>query len=178
MCGFNMIDYPADTSVLRQLDHQLMQKVRLFIKARVANLDDSEDLLQATFLEALRNEHKFRNDSSLLTWLCGIALNLIRSHFRRLYKQPFHEDLQDREVLDMADSRDLVADVGRFRELERVAQALEGMPTYMQEVIRVAMETGGNYLDTSVQLGVPIGTVRSRLSRARVLLRQKVRNVE
>ena len=178
MCGFNMIDYPADTSVLRQLDHQLMQKVRLFIKARVANLDDSEDLLQATFLEALRNEHKFRNDSSLLTWLCGIALNLIRSHFRRLYKRPFHEDLQDREVLEMADSRDLVADVGRFRELERVAQALEGMPTYMQEVIRVAMETGGNYLDTSVQLGVPIGTVRSRLSRARVLLRQKVRNVE
>ena len=178
MCGFNMIDYSADVSVVRQLDHQLMQKVRLFIKSRVANPDDSEDLLQATFLEALRNEHKFRNDSSLLTWLCGIALNLIRSHFRRLYKQPFHEDLQNSEVLEMADSRDLVAEVGRFRELVRVAQALESMPEYMQDVIRAAMETGGNYLDTSVQLGVPIGTVRSRLSRARVLLRLKVRSVK
>lgn len=152
----------------------MVQKVRLFIRAKVANPDDAEDLLQATFLEALRNEHKFRHDSLLLTWLCGIALNLIRSHFRRLYNQPFHDDLQECGVLEMVDSRDVVSEVSGLRQLVRVFRAMETLPPNMAEVIRVAMEMEGNYLETAARLDIPIGTVRSRLSRAREQLKRRI----
>ncbi|MDR6959511.1 RNA polymerase sigma factor (sigma-70 family) [Pseudomonas brassicacearum] len=174
MCVINSITYPAPASLLRQLDRRMVQKVRLFIRAKVANPDDAEDLLQATFLEALRNEHKFRHDSLLLTWLCGIALNLIRSHFRRLYNQPFHEDLQECGVLEMVDSRDVVSEVSGLRQLVRVFRAMETLPPNMEEVIRVAMEMEGNYLETAARLDIPVGTVRSRLSRAREQLKRRV----
>ncbi|AVU76732.1 RNA polymerase sigma factor [Pseudomonas sp. FP1154] len=174
MCVINSITYPAPASLLRQLDRRMVQKVRLFIRAKVANPDDAEDLLQATFLEALRNEHKFRHDSLLLTWLCGIAFNLIRSHFRRLYNQPFHDDLQECGVLEMADSRDVVSEVSGLRQLVRVFRAMETLPPNMEEVIRVAMEMEGNYLETAARLDIPVGTVRSRLSRAREQLKRRV----
>ncbi|MGY2289774.1 RNA polymerase sigma factor [Pseudomonas sp. SDO528_S397] len=170
----NLFAFSSPISVLRQLDAELLQKVRLFIRAKVMNPDDVEDLLQCTFLEALRNEHKFRHDSLLLTWLCGIAMNLIRSHFRRLYSQPFQECLQESEVLEIADTSDVVSEVNGRRQLARVARAINTLPQNMQEVIRVSMEMEGNYLDTASELGVPIGTVRSRLSRAREQLKRRV----
>lgn len=174
MCVVNSIAHPAPISLARQLDRNLVQKVRLFIRAKVANHDDAEDLLQATFLEALRNEHKFRHDSLLLTWLCGIALNLIRSHFRRLYKQPFYEDLQECGLMEMTDNLDVVTEVSCFRQLVRVFRAMKTLPPNMEEVLRVTMEMEGNYMETAARLDIPIGTVRSRLSRAREQLKRRI----
>lgn len=170
----SLLKFSSPVSFLRQLDAEMLQKVRLFIRAKVMNPDDVDDLLQCTFLEALRNEHKFRHDSLLLTWLCGIAMNLIRSHFRSLYKQPFHQCLEDREVLEIADNSDVPNEVNGRRQLARVWRAIDTLPLNMQEVIRVSMEMEGNYLDTASELGVPIGTVRSRLSRAREQLKRRV----
>lgn len=174
MCAVDSFFSSLQTPVLRQLDAALVHKVRLFIRAKVMNPDDVEDLLQCTFLEALRNEHKFRHDSLLLTWLCGIAINLIRSHFRRHYSQPFQEALHDCDVLDITDNCDVLNEVDGHRQLQRVVAAIANLPLNMQEVIQVSLEMEGNYLDTAVALGVPIGTVRSRLSRAREQLKRRI----
>ncbi|WP_424488311.1 RNA polymerase sigma factor [Pseudomonas sp.] len=174
MCVIDSLTFSTQISVLRQLDATLLQKVRLFIRKKVMNPDDVEDLLQGTFLEALRNEHKFRNESLLLTWLCGIAMNLIRSHFRQLYNQPFQACLEEREVLDITDQSDVFSEVNGSRQLVRVVGAIATLPLNMQEIIHVSMEMEGNYLDTASQLGVPVGTVRSRLSRAREQLKRRV----
>ncbi|TPG88478.1 sigma-70 family RNA polymerase sigma factor [Pseudomonas caspiana] len=174
MLSSDSMTYPAPVSRLRQLNTEQVHKLRIFIKKRVMNLDDVEDILQATFLEALRNEHKFRYDSQPQTWLCGIALNLIRNHFRKLYKQPFQESWEDREEQEISDGCDIGAQVDDHRQLARVVRAIGSLPTTMQQVLRVSLEMDGNYQDTASSLGVPIGTVRSRLSRARERLKRSV----
>lgn len=174
MCAVDSSTCTGRISLFREFDAALMHKVRLFIRGKVMNPDDVEDLVQCTFLEALRNAHKFRNDSLLLTWLCGIAMNLIRSHFRRLYSQPLQKDLEECDVLDISDNSDVFAEVDGRRQLLRAFRAIATLPLNMQEVIRVSLEMEGNYLDTATALGVPIGTVRSRLSRAREQLRWRL----
>ncbi|MCF5429232.1 RNA polymerase subunit sigma, partial [Pseudomonas syringae] len=56
----------------------------------------------------------------------------------------------------------------------RVIEAIDCLPTNMQKVLEVSLEMDGNYQETANMLGVPIGTVRSRLSRARVQLKQQI----
>lgn len=74
---------PSSSTGIRQLTADQIQMLRAFIQKRVMNPDDVDDILQCVFLEALRNEHKFQHASKPQTWLCGIALNLIRNHFRK-----------------------------------------------------------------------------------------------
>lgn len=159
---------------VRQLDDLHIQKLHGFIRKRVSNQEDAEDLLQATLLEALRCEKNFNNQSLPQTWLCGIALNLIRNHFRRAGKLPFMGSLDDFEP----QSHDVQADVDRqvdqYRQLVRAIDAIRELPTNMREIMTITIETDGSYLDTAATLGVPVGTVRSRLSRAREQLKKSV----
>lgn len=161
-------------SGVRQLNQVQVQRIRAFVHKRVMNPDDADDILQCTFLEALRNEHKFQHASKPETWLCGIALNLIRNHFRRRYNQPYQESLDDHPNIAHEHHADIGQLVEGRRQLQRAVKAIQKLPDSMREVIHVCLVMDGNYQDTAQSLGVPIGTVRSRLSRAREQLRRAV----
>jgi len=66
------------------------KKLRRFIHKRVLNPEDADDILQLTYLEAWRSRERFSGQATLSTWMCGIAQNLIRNHFRRMYAKPVH----------------------------------------------------------------------------------------
>ncbi|WP_434702616.1 RNA polymerase sigma factor [Pseudomonas sp. Z1-12] len=164
----------ASPTGIRQLSSEQIKMLRAFIQKRVMNPDDVDDLLQCVFLEALRSEHKFQHASKPQTWLCGIALNLIRNHFRKMYRQPFQESWEDEMHSEQDGRGDIGHQVDGHRQLTRVIQAIDCLPPNMQKVLEVCLEMDGNYQDTASSLGVPIGTVRSRLSRARVQLKQQI----
>ncbi len=173
----NRSDHKADNQAsagIRYLTKIQMQRLRAFIHKRVMNPDDADDILQCTLFEALRSEHKFQNASKPETWLCGIALNLIRNHFRRLYSQPHQECWNDQFNLENEQYDDIGQLVDGRRQLQRTVEAIKNLPANMQQVIKVSLVLEGNYQDTAQTLGVPIGTVRSRLSRAREQLRQSI----
>jgi RNA polymerase sigma factor (sigma-70 family) len=159
---------------IRQLSADQIQMLRAFIQKRVMNPDDVDDILQCVFLEALRNEHKFQHASKPQTWLCGIALNLIRNHFRKMYRQPYQESWEDELHSELEWEGDITHQVDGHRQLARVIAAIDCLPSNMQRVLEVSLEMDGNYQETANSLGVPIGTVRSRLSRARVQLKQHI----
>jgi RNA polymerase sigma factor (sigma-70 family) len=159
---------------IRQLTSDQVQMLRAFIQKRVMNPDDVDDILQCTFLEALRCEHKFQHASKPQTWLCGIALNLVRNHFRKMYRQPYQESWEDHLHTDVDAHGDIGHQVDGHRQLARVVQAIDALPSNMQRVIEVSLEMDGNYQETASSLGVPIGTVRSRLSRAREQLKRQM----
>ncbi|SHM79607.1 RNA polymerase sigma factor, sigma-70 family [Pseudomonas asturiensis] len=165
---------PASSAGIRQMTDDQIQMLRAFIQKRVMNPDDVDDILQCVFLEALRSEHKFQHASKPQTWLCGIALNLIRNHFRKMYRQPYQESWEDEVHSELDGHGDIGHQVDGHRQLARVIQAISGLPSNMQRVLEVSLEMDGNYQDTASSLGVPIGTVRSRLSRARVQLKQQI----
>jgi RNA polymerase sigma factor (sigma-70 family) len=159
---------------IRQLTSDQVKMIRGFIQKRVMNPDDVDDILQCTFLEALRSEHKFQNASKPQTWLCGIALNLIRNHFRKMYRQPYQESWEDHTHTELESQGDIGHQVDGHRQLVRVVKAIGTLPSNMQQVIEVSLEMDGNYQETATSLGVPIGTVRSRLSRAREQLKRQM----
>ncbi|KAA8695958.1 RNA polymerase sigma factor [Pseudomonas syringae pv. helianthi] len=164
----------SSSAGIRQLTADQIQMLRAFIQKRVMNPDDVDDILQCVFLEALRNEHKFQHASKPQTWLCGIALNLIRNHFRKMYRQPYQESWEEDVHSELDGHRDVSHQVDGHRQLARVIQAIDCLPSNMQKVLEVSLEMDGNYQETANSLGVPIGTVRSRLSRARVQLKQQI----
>jgi RNA polymerase sigma factor (sigma-70 family) len=164
----------ASISGIRQLTSDQIKMIRAFIQKRVMNPDDVDDILQCTFLEALRSEHTFQNASKPQTWLCGIALNLIRNHFRKMYRQPYQESWEDHTHTELESQGDIGHQVDGHRQLARVVEAIGSLPSNMQRVIEVSLEMDGNYQDTASSLGVPIGTVRSRLSRAREQLKRQM----
>ncbi|MEV4106546.1 RNA polymerase sigma factor [Nonomuraea sp. NPDC049695] len=133
-----------------------------------ANWSTAEDAMALTFLEAWRLRHRIDPEGgSLRPWLLGIATNVARN-VRRAARR--HDDALARlprgeEVPDFADEV-----VGRIDDAERLAavrQAYGRLRRQEQDVFALCVMAGLDYAQAAEALGVPVGTVKSRLSRAR-----------
>ncbi|MCW7536973.1 RNA polymerase sigma factor [Aquabacterium sp. A7-Y] len=150
------------------------QHVFLFVLRRLGSPEDAEDVTQATFVEALRCAHRFSGLSKPSTWLFGIALNMARSHVRKHHA----EHLEDTQLEAFENVADPLADPMRAaetREIARLAQDLiQGLPQRVRTTLESVIDEGHTYQEAARRQGVPIGTVRSRVSRVRESLRAAV----
>ncbi|MGD0706794.1 MAG: RNA polymerase sigma factor [Trebonia sp.] len=131
----------------------------------------AEDVMAATFLEAWRGRQRVAEDGdSLRPWLLGIATNLARSHHRASHRH--RKAIGRLPVLD--GTPDFADDLtGRLDDAARIAalhRALENLREPELEVLALCVWSDLGYADAAEALGVPVGTVRSRLSRARTRL--------
>ncbi|MEU5977900.1 RNA polymerase sigma factor [Streptomyces sp. NPDC047315] len=135
----------------------------------------AEDVMSLTFLEAWRLRHKLREEvRSVRAWLLGIATNVMRNitraarrHRAAMLRLPPPEalpDFSDEVVGQMADAHRLAA----------ASRALKRLKRSEREVFALVVWSDLGYAAAAEALGVPVGTVRSRLSRARKKLRKLV----
>lgn len=139
-------------------------KLYNFIRSRVSTNEDAEDVYQATKLASHKGAGSFEGRSSVNTWETGIAVNLIRDGYRR-------GKIDDRVFARGLDAPDLAVecDLSVFIEVNEVLDAMCKLPLDQLDVIsRIAY--GESYEEVAKCLQIPIGTVRSRLSRARTNL--------
>lgn len=139
---------------------------------RIGNWATAEDLTSIVFLEAWRRREKKLPDDKVLPWLYGIATNVVRNRRRaerrfaaalRRVPAPEHEpDFAERSQQRVDDERQILRAVALLRQL----------PLDEQDVIVLCACMQLSYEDTAFALGIPVGTVRSRLSRARQRLRE------
>ncbi|WP_327299343.1 MULTISPECIES: RNA polymerase sigma factor [unclassified Streptomyces] len=141
------------------------------------NWATAQDVVSLTYLEAWRSRERLRPEEtgSLRPWLLGIATNVLRNtarsarrHQRALARMPRDADT----VPDFADEV-----TGRLADAEQLAAAraaLEGLRRTEREVFTLCVWGGLDYASAAEALGIPVGTVRSRLSRARAKLRDSV----
>lgn len=168
-------DESADTERRRILTEMFSLHHRglcAFITRRVGNPDDAHDIVQSAYFEAYRCLPKFQGRSNLKTWLYGITLNIMRNHLSR---SPWrdHASIDDPDVEALADAMPSPNDTYRTRdEMRRVLRALEEAPEDQRETLLLVSVDGLSYGDAAARLGVPIGTVRSRVSRLRATLRE------
>ena len=140
-----------------------------------ANWSAAEDVVSLTFLEAWRLRDRIEpTGESLRPWLLGIAVNVSRNLDRAARR---HETAMSRiplppAVPDFAD--ELVGRLDDAAELREVAEALGMLRRGERDVIALCVWSGLDYGAAATALGVPVGTVRSRLSRARRKLRKVV----
>jgi RNA polymerase sigma factor (sigma-70 family) len=128
----------------------------------------AEDVLSATFLEAWRLRARIEPDGgSLRPWLLGIATNVVRNMTRKARRERgLLARLTPRESIpDFAD--DLVGRIDDASTLTAVQAGMRALRTEEREVIALCVWGGLEYAEAAEALGIPVGTVRSRLSRAR-----------
>jgi RNA polymerase sigma factor (sigma-70 family) len=137
------------------------------------NWSAAEEAVSLTFLEAWRLRHTLRPDGGpLRPWLLGIAVNVTRNMTRAARR---HQAAVGRlpltpAVPDFAD--ELAGRIDDAARVEAVRRALAGLRRGEREVIALCVWSGLDYAAAAEALGVPVGTVRSRLSRARRKLRK------
>jgi RNA polymerase sigma-70 factor (ECF subfamily) len=147
------------------------EAVRAFCARRTGSTDAAEDLVSIVFLEAWRRRDDVGLvDSNALPWLYGIA--------RRTMHHRWRTALRHRRALDRLASAPATPDhadevAGRLddeRHLTRLRAALARLKPPDRDVLVLCVWQGLTYAEAAVALGVPVGTVRSRLSRARARL--------
>ncbi|SFL98323.1 RNA polymerase sigma factor [Rugamonas rubra] len=156
---------------------QLYRKHRLhllrFVQRYVRNAEDAADVVQNTFVEAARCAERFSGLSKPSTWLFGIALNLARNQVRRNCADML-EPVDENFLEQIADSD---ADPAKLYELRQIAgkvQALlDQLPAPIRATFDAVLDGEATYEQAAEQLDIPIGTVRSRVSRVRTAMRQQ-----
>lgn len=140
--------------------------------------EDAADLCQETFLNAWRGLPSFRGDSSFSTWLCRLANNACLDHLRREKKRRYIESgasLDDEENGLSAVLPDCAPTPHqRLEERERrdaVRHALEKLSPEHRQVLILRETAGLSYAEIAAATGLEEGTVKSRIARARLSLR-------
>ncbi|CAN7186520.1 RNA polymerase sigma factor [Acidovorax sp. Leaf78] len=149
-------------------------RLHRFIIKNIGNSTDAEDLAQQAFLEAVRSYETFKGQSELSTWLYGIAMNLVRNHLSRAPHRRY-EFTDESELSEMAsDSLTPAQAVEQAQHMRYLEEAMAELPESMRDILLMVAVDELSYEDAAALLTVPVGTVRSRLSRARSALRAKL----
>lgn len=145
------------------------QAVYTFCARRTADLALAEDLTSITFLEAWRHRDRVPSGDagSALPWLLGVSNNVVRNARRgqRRYQEVL-ERLPAPSIVPPAEDQALARSVTEAG-LRDALGAISALPEREQEVVMLVLWSGLSYEEAAMALAIPVGTVRSRLSRAR-----------
>lgn len=144
--------------------------------------DDANDLVQDTYLKAFRFINSFERGTNAKAWLFRILKNSFINDYRKKSKEPAKVDYQDVETTynstedaEMDATTDLRIETVQDMIGDEVANALNSLPVDFRTVIILCDIEGFTYEEMAKILDIPIGTVRSRLHRARNLLKEKLK---
>ncbi|MCL4800704.1 MAG: RNA polymerase sigma factor [Burkholderiales bacterium] len=139
-------------------------RLRRYARALVGDRYAADDLVQDTLERAINKYHLWRPGSDLRAWLFAIMHNVYVNQLRSRAARP-EAALDDEDALPQAPS-----DVDRL-EIRDIQVALAALPAEQREVVLLVALEQMSYAEASTTLGIPIGTVMSRLFRARERLR-------
>ncbi len=137
--------------------------VRRYLLRRMADADVADDLLQETFAVVAGDLERLGAARSPRAWLIGIARNLLREHLRAVAR---------REVPCSPDQHAAPGEEPEDPRLEAMRQAITRLPETQREVLELRLGDELTYAEISEAMGLPIGTVRSRLHLAVAALRE------
>jgi RNA polymerase sigma-70 factor (ECF subfamily) len=139
-----------------------MKNLRKFAFRLTGNASDAEDLLQSTTLRALEKSHLFQSDTDLFKWTSKIMFNLFVSEYRRRTKfETQYDPSTYLEKQSVEGSQEVKL------TLSKVKEAMATLSHDHQEILILVCVKGMRYEEVSQSLEIPVGTVRSRLARAR-----------
>lgn len=144
--------------------------------------DDAKDLVQDTYLKAYRFINSFEQGTNAKAWLFRILKNSFINDYRKKSKQPAKIDYQEVETyynsddVDYGITTDLRVDAVKDMLGDEISNALNSLAVDFRTVIILCDLEGFTYEEMAKILDIPIGTVRSRLHRARNLLKEKLRS--
>ncbi|MFC3193686.1 RNA polymerase sigma factor RpoE [Marinicella sediminis] len=187
-----MSEKTLDAELVEQAKKGGMQAFELLVnryQQRVANViakfirdrDEIQDVAQEVFIKVFRALPKFRGDSSFYTWIYRIAVNTSKNHLVSKSRRIQNTQLEFEEAESFANNEDQrnldTPDAVYARgELEKtMAKAIDALPGELKSAIIMREVDGLSYEAIAAQMDCPIGTVRSRIFRARDAIDQALR---
>jgi RNA polymerase sigma-70 factor, ECF subfamily len=162
-------DVRAFELLFRKYQHKIVQLV-----SRLVGEADAQDVAQETFIKAYRALNGFQGNSAFYTWLYRIGINTAKNHLVSVGRRPSGRDsidVADAELyghtehlsdIDTPEARLLTDEINR-----KVIEAIAGLPADLQRAITLRELEGLSYEEIAEVMQCPIGTVRSRIFRAR-----------
>ncbi len=182
----------AEVESSQELDHELVRRVQRgdsaafdllvrkyqhriagLIGRYIADWSECQDVAQETFLRAYRALGNFRGDAQFYTWLHRIAVNTAKNHLVANNRRPSTDDIDVEDAEQFASAPRLRDNDTPERELMRqqleqtVMRAVEALPEELRAAITLREVEGLSYEQIARKMDCPIGTVRSRIFRAR-----------
>jgi len=162
------------------------RRIERLIGRMVRDVDLVQDIAQETFLRAYRALHQFRGDAQFYTWLYRIAVNTAKKTLMDLKRDPLITESALRSAVDDDDetsvmTRELTTDdtpetlLAAQEVAQAVNTALQALPQELRQAVTLREIEGLSYEEIAKAMGCPIGTVRSRIFRAREAISAKVK---
>jgi len=180
--------YPVggDQNAARELQRLLSLYLPSFYRCALrvlGNRDDAEDAVQEALLAAYKHLHQFRGQSQMSTWLTTIVCNCARMQLRKRARQihmPLDEQIGEKQRYfiseRLADPRPSPEDAFRSSELTaRLRKCTTLLSPSLRRTFQLRVVDGLSVLETAQVLGVPQGTVKARLARARAKIARHMR---
>lgn len=170
-------DKTAFDALVRKYQHKIAKLIGRYVS------DQSEvlDVAQETFIKAYRALPSFRGESAFYTWLYRIAINTAKNHLVAQGRRPPDADIDATEA-EQFDGQSALKEYGSPErmvlkdEMERVIyQAIDELPEDLRTAITLRELEGMSYEEIAQTMACPIGTVRSRIFRAREAIDNKLR---
>jgi RNA polymerase sigma-70 factor, ECF subfamily len=165
-----------DAGAHRVLFDRYYPRVFAFLQRRLRDRELAEETAADVFFEIWRNAAAFRGASLASTWIFGIA------HFKCLEADRKRRRMKRSQVVPtnveylhrVSDGRDLLADVSARAALRQVQALVQRLPAEQRATLELALLEGLGYDEIARRLGVPEGTIKARVARARAKLRSGV----
>ena len=170
-------DKRAFDLLVRKYQHKIVKLISRYVR----DPDESLDVAQETFIKAYRALANFRGESAFYTWLYRIAINTAKNYLVAQGRRPPDTDIdaEDAVQLDMESAlreNDTPERMALKDEIERtIFQAIEDLPEDLRTAITLRELEGLSYEEIAQAMGCPIGTVRSRIFRAREAIDMKLK---
>jgi len=140
----------------------------------IGNRTEAEDLVQETYLQAWKSFHRFEPGTNCRAWLFKILFHVMQHHRRKWYNSKL---VQESEDILLQDTVPYEPPTPEHLSDEDVLAALERIPVHYREAIVLSDVQEFSYKEVAATLGVPVGTVMSRLNRGRKLLRAELTEI-
>ncbi len=150
----------TNNALISEMDH-----LRRFALKLTRNIHDAEDLLHSTMVRALEKRHMFTQDTNLFKWTSKIMYNMFVSEYRRKTK---FETQYDPETY--IERMSVEATQESEMEFKQTCDAMQSLSEDHRQILVMICIKGMQYAEVAEALDIPVGTVRSRLSRARETL--------
>jgi RNA polymerase sigma-70 factor, ECF subfamily len=162
------------TAMVREEIVALVPRLRRFCLALTRSADTGDDLAQSTIERALSRIDQWQQGTRLDSWMFRIAQNMFIDEVRASKRRGTQVDVETLEAVAGDDGRRITE---ARSDIERARQAIAALPDDQRALVALVIIDGQSYKEASAILDIPIGTVMSRISRARQSIAAFVNNV-
>jgi len=157
------------------------QRIANVLISYIKDRDEVYDVVQESFIKAYRSLPNFKGDSAFYSWLYRIAINTAKNYLTAKSRRPPRQDVDYIEAhhIDksgrLEDKESPESLLTNYRLQQKIQNCMDNLPDELRKAIQFRENDGLNYEEIAIKLNCPVGTVRSRIFRARKMLMDEIK---